>query len=286
VRISVIGRILTLAAVAFLPLGGFGVVGVMVATAVVSIISLWLQIVHLKSLVQAGSLWPAFDERATRVLLGFGIFTWMQAVGGLLFGQVDRLIAGVSMGAAAVTSYALCVQMAQPIYGLAAAGLHFLFPYLSARSTGHSLETLRRAVLYAFGANVLLVSAGTSILLIFGVSLLKVLGGNTVAHTGGTVLSLIIWSTAASGLSVTGSYALLALGHVRAVTWFNLAGGAMMMLLIPALLPRYGMYGIAMARLAYGPVMLLVYVPLAFLLFRRAPSGPVALPSLTQWEEA
>jgi O-antigen/teichoic acid export membrane protein len=285
VRISAMGRSLTLALVAALPLFGLGVIWIMAASVLIAIVSLRLQIVHLKMLLQISSLWPSFDSGVTKALFSFGIFTWIQAVAGLLFGQVDRLIAGVSMGAAAVASYALCVQMAQPIYGLAASGLHFLFPYLSARRSG-DIVTLRRTVLLAFGANLLLVLIGAALLFIFGSYLLKAWGGDAVARVGAPLLPLITWSTALAALSVTGSYALLALGRVRAVTWFNLAGGALMMLLIAVLLPRFGMYGIAVSRMGYGPVTLLIYIPLLTMLFRKpstteGPSIPTPI-----WEEA
>ena len=99
--------------------------------------------------------------------------------------------------------------------------------------------------------------------------MLQAWGGDAIAQSAKPVLPLIAWSTALMGLNVTGSYAMFALGRVRAVTWLNLVGGAAMMLLIALLLPRHGVYGIAMARLCYGPITLLVYLPLAFLLRSR-----------------
>ena len=35
-------------------------------------------------------------------------------------------------------------------------------------------------------------------------------------------------------------------------------------------IPRYGMYGMALARMFYGPITLLVYIPLAAELMRNA----------------
>ena len=75
------------------------------------------------------------------------------------------------------------------------------------------------------------------------------------------------------GLSVTGYYALLALGRVHTVTALNLTGGLTMLLLMACLLPLQGVHGIAMARLSYGLIALLMYVPLARALGgARAPS--------------
>jgi O-antigen/teichoic acid export membrane protein len=270
VRYSIIARLLALGAAAALPLAREGVISLMIATAILTVLGLGMQIRQLRQKLQTTSLWPSFDRESTRALLGFGIFAWIQAVSGVLFGQVDRLITGVYFGAAAVTSYALCVQMAQPIYGIAASGLHFLFPHLSARRADGATESLRRTILFAFGANLLMVSISATILLVFGARLLTLWTGEPVAQAGRSVLPLIVCSTAAQGLGVAGSYAMLALGRVRLVTLLNLAGGAAMMLSTPWLLPNYGIHGMAISRLFYGPLTLLVYIPLAGMLFRKS----------------
>ena len=270
VRLSVSARVLALAAAAALPLAKQGIVAVMIATAVFTVASVVMQLFQPNRLLDAQSLWPSFDREPIRALLGIGIFSWIQAVSGIAFGQVDRLITGVYLGAAAVASYALCAQMAQPIYGIAASGLHFLFPYLSARTTSVSTSSLRRAVVAAFGANLLGIVVGAAVLLALGTRLLTLWGGESIARAGGSVLPILVWSTAAQALSVTGSYAMLALGRVRVVTLLNLAGGVASLLAMRWLLPRYGVHGIAMARLLYGPFTLLVYAPLAALLFRKS----------------
>jgi hypothetical protein len=66
---------------------------------------------------------------------------------------------------------------------------------------------------------------------------------------------------------------LLALGHIHMVTALNLSGGSIMLLLMVWLLQLQGVHGIAMARLSYGLIALLMYVPLARVLGgARAPS--------------
>ena len=64
------------------------------------------------------------------------------------------------------------------------------------------------------------------------------------------------------GLSVTGSYAMQALGQFRTVAFISLAGNAGMLLVMIFLMHRHGLQGLAMARLYYGAVALLVYLPL------------------------
>jgi len=262
VRISIFARLLALASAAGLTFVSHNVSVLMAVTGLTMVAGLWLQLVALKRLLAAKSLMPAFNRDAMRALLGFGAFSWLLAVSGVVFSQTDRLMLGVSAGAAAVASYALCTQMAQPIFGFTASGLHFLFPYLSNRNASSSAASLKSPVLIAFVCNVTFVAMTTGALLIFGGRILHAWAGPEIARSAAPVLSVIIWSSALMGLNVTATYALLALGRVRVVTWLNLAGSAVMLLLMLCLTPRFGIQGIAMARLGYGVVPLFLYIPL------------------------
>ena len=262
IRISLLARVLTLIAAMVLVLRGYGVSGIMLATAALMVLGTAAQLVRLRQLISGVSLLPAFDRRATSMLFGFGTFSWMLAVSGVVFSQADRLILGVSLGASAVTAYALCVQMAQPIYGFASSGLHFLFPYLAARRAESQPATLRKAIVAACAVNVLLVLVGTAAVLLLGIPLLRAWVGPSIAHSAAGILAPIAWSFALLGLNVTAYYGLLALGQVRVVTLLNLAGGATMLLLMVWLLPRQGIRGVATARLCYGLIALAMYYPL------------------------
>ncbi len=134
IRISLLARIITVAAAVLLSRRGTGVAGIMEATACFMVLGTGAQLIRLQQYLGAASLWPSFDRHATSVLFGFGAFSWLLAVSSVIFTQADRLLLGVSLGASTVTAYALCVQMAQPIYGIASSGLHFLFPYLAGRN--------------------------------------------------------------------------------------------------------------------------------------------------------
>jgi O-antigen/teichoic acid export membrane protein len=80
------------------------------------------------------------------------------------------------------------------------------------------------------------------------------------------------------GLKVTATYALLAFGRVRTITWLNLAAGATMLLLMFWLVPRLGTYGLALARLCYGAITLLLFLPLVRQL-SRARATYVSMPA-------
>ena len=276
VRISIAVRLLTLALAALLAVNGRGTVSIMTVTLVLMSLGTCVQFFRLHQFLGSTSLWPAFSREATRALFGFGLYSWLQAIAGVLFSQIDRLLLGVSLGAVAVASYALCVQLAQPLFGLTAAGLHFLFPYLSGRVDNISRATLQRTLRKAFGLNLLLVAIGTALLLAFGQRLLQTWAGPAIAQTAAPFFPLVIIGSALLGLSVTGTYALFALGKVSSVALLSISAGIAMLLMMFWLLPRSGVQGLATARLFYGLFSLLLYIPLLHSLASRRSSKPLA----------
>jgi len=286
VRISIAVRVFTLAMAALLARQGQGTVSIMAVTMLLMVLGTCAQFLHLHRFMGAASLWPAFDNDMTQALLGFGFFSWLQALASVLFGQADRLLLGVSLGPVAVASYVLCIQLAQPLFGLTAASLHFLFPYLAGRietlSHTNLLQTLRKA----FVANLLLVAIGAAFLLLFGQRLLQAWAGPAIAQTAAPFFPLVILGSALLGLSVTGTYALLALGNVRFVAWLNISVGFAMLVLMVWLLPYRGIQGLATSRLLYGLFSLLLYIPLLQKLAGRRTSTPLAATSHSLFEEA
>lgn len=273
IQVSVTARLLSLLIAWLAPRYDRSVTTVMAATLVLNALALWVQIHQLKKLLGVSRLAPSLRTGVTRSLLGFGVFTWLQAVSGLLFGQVDRLAAGFALGTSAVAIYTFCVQLTQPVYGISAAGLHFLFPHLAADSGRGSRQALLRPILGTFAVNLAFVAVALTILLLYGTVMLRLWAGPIVARDAASILPAAAWGSALSALSITGSYSLLALGRPRAVTLLSILGGLAMAAALALLVPRYGLMGIALSRLLPGLLALLVYIPLAALLMKRpAPS--------------
>ena len=268
-RISAIARLVCLACAGVLPFIAHTVVSILVATLLISAYGVWLQIAQLRTLLDADDLLPALDRETTRALLSFGVFAWIQAVSGLVFGQLDRLIAGIAFGAAAV-----------------AAGLHFLFPRLSVQHALDDRAGVRRTVLLGFCANLLIVVLGASVVLAFGPAILSRLAGVELAHQCAPLLPVIVWSTAFSGLGVAGAYSMLALGRAKTLTCFTLAGGILMSISMSWLARRYGLQGMAWSRMLYGPITCMVYIPLVVFLNSRSKCRSYSAFSTALYEEA
>lgn len=266
VYISTAIRLVTLASAAVLALFRQTIVSILIATAFALLLGAWLQFLQPRQLFGNAVLWPDFDPTETKALLGKGVFAWLQAVGGVVYSQFDRILLGVSLGALAVTPYSLCVQFAHPIFGLSTYGLNFIFPHISSRAGTISSSAMRRLLLKAFICNLLLVAFGAGILLLVGDRLIRIWAGSGVALSAAHILPPIVLGSALMGLSVTGTYAMQALGHFRTVAYLSLAGKACMLLLMVELLHRHGLPGLALSRLCYGAIALFVYLPLIRLL--------------------
>lgn len=284
VQISAAVRLLTLACAAVLALFERRTISILAATAACMILGTILQFRQARRLLDGASLWPAFEPEATRDLLKSGAFVWFQALGGVIFAQFDRILLGVSLGAQAVASYVLCVQFAQPIAGLTASGLNFVFPYLSGRTSTMSREVLRRTLLKVFSVNLVAVGGCAGALLLAGNRLMRLWAGAAVAHNAAPIFPWIILGSALTGLSVTGIYALQAFGRFRTVAIISLGGRVAMLPLMLYLLHQWNMEGLSIARFCLGSVALLVYLPLWRIVTAGAarPATPAVVPFALQ----
>ena len=127
-------RLLILASAAVLALFRQNIVSILIATAFALLLGAWLQFLQPRKLFGNAVLWPSFHPAETQALLAKGVFAWLQAVGGVVYSQFDRILLGVSLGVLAVAPYSLCVQFAHPIFGLSTYGLNFIFPHISSRA--------------------------------------------------------------------------------------------------------------------------------------------------------
>ena len=235
------------------------------------IAGLLLQALAVRAVVGCMILLPLLHKETLRTLGGFGCFSWLQALAGLSFSQIDRLIIGAMLGAPALGYYSICTQVAQPVHGLLASGFHFLFPHLSARHSTSSINSLRQTIATAFWSNQAL-AVVLSVPLILGSKLiLTAWMGSDFAEHSWLILSIVACSYALLGMNVTGYYTLLATGGVRQATYVNLAAGGGMLLAMSLLIPRWGMVGAAAGRLVYGPITWLMYLFVYKRIWRNVP---------------
>jgi O-antigen/teichoic acid export membrane protein len=260
VEIAVCVRATTIIAAVWLVAKGQGVVSIMVATLVTATVGMILQAMAVRARVGPVPLLPAWHRNALSGLLSFGSFSWLQGLSGIVFNQADRLIIGALLGTSAVAYYSICAQAAQPIHGLVASGLHFLFPHLSARNSSANRTALQPLISTAFWLNAVLVLSLSIPVVLLSKPLLTLWMGPAFAHHAWLILTVLAISFGLLGLNVTGHYTLLALGEAQYVTCLNLLAGAITLIAIGALIPRFGLVGAAAGRMLYGPITWVMYL--------------------------
>lgn len=259
VRINFAARVAIALGACLVVSRGYAVVGIMIVTLCVVIVSTIGQAIAARVILGPIQVFSSLNSMAASQVFSFGCYSWLQAVGGCIFTQADRLLIGALAGTTAVAYYSVCVQAAQPIHGLIASGLHFLFPHLSHRVSHFSSDDLKRVIVPVLCLNAILALCFSVPIAVFSKPLLSAWMGPAVALQAGTVLSIVAISFGLLGLNITGHYALLALGQVRLVSILNLVGGTAMLAAMMLLVPRYGLVGAAIGRLFYGPITLLLY---------------------------
>ena len=260
VKISIASRLLTLAAAALVSFWGGDVARIMVLSAGIALLALVFQLMQVQRLLGAEQVRASFNSATTGKLLRLGSLTWILAVAGVVFSYADRLVGGATMGAAAVASYALCVQISQPVYGVTAAGLHFLFPYLARTHGKDSRSDRNRTLQFALLANFVFVLAGSGTLLFFRGAILRFLSTDAMAAVCSPLLAPVLAGSALLGLSVTGTYGMLALGQARSVAILNVLAATAAVAVGSSCISSFGVLGIAAARIVFAAVALLVYI--------------------------
>jgi O-antigen/teichoic acid export membrane protein len=273
VKVSTIARAaIILAAVASAALG-LGTVGIMASTAAISFISIAALTTCARKTVAHVSFSPLLSKSCASGMFSFGGLLWLQALAGIAFSHADRLMIGGTLGTFALAQYSICVQGAQPIHGLLAAALHFLFPHLSARLAAASTRA-SRVLLPVLLANVAMTALLCLPVVLLSKTFLSHWMGAPFAESTGSVFAIASLGFGFLALNVTAHYALLALGQVRYVSCINIFAGAATLLAMWLLIPRYGIFGAALGRLVYGPLTWLMYYRLYTLLSVREECHP------------
>jgi O-antigen/teichoic acid export membrane protein len=252
VKISIATRCLNVALAVLLANFGYSVLAIMSASLVIAVISLMLKIAAVRSVCGPISPFPRIDRDSIREIFGFGVFSWVQALAGVIFYNADRLVVGAILGTSALGIYSVCVQATQPIHGITSAALNFVFPHVSARHEAGESNALRRVFRIATWTNIAFVAILSAPLILFGRQILALWMGPVFAQQGHIVLAYLAVANACLGASVASHYILLALGQARFVASVNVLGGVLSLGCIALLMPHYGLPGAAMGRLLYA----------------------------------
>lgn len=231
-------------------LAGKGLVAILIASfCVLSIGTIGLARV-VKSLTGNWNfLIPSFDRTILREVFGFGMFTWIQTLNGMVLHQVDRIIIGSTMGPASVGYYSVSLQIVQTAHAILSKASAFTFPLIIRfREEGkwNELWSLyqRGMVLTTVGGWI--ISGG---ILTFGDVLLRTwMGGEFADKASDTLQILAIWN-ACLATTIIQFYFLNATGGERLNAGFGFLSSLLFVIGAFMFIPSVGAKGAAFARL-------------------------------------
>lgn len=231
---------------------GGGVVAILIATLIVTAIGLIVHAAITNYALKGLSFWRRVNWSSLREILGFGVFSWLQGLGGILFGHVDRVLVGALLGVRSLAFYTICTYLAMQVHLLTSAGFHFIFPALSRVAETKGKEALRDVYGDALRLSLATVAVLTGVLALLSKPILTAWLGGEFAAQAHVLLSLLALAYGFLTINVVPHNALLALGKVRFVAFVNLIGGGLTLAGILVLAPTLGLIGVGLANFLYG----------------------------------
>jgi O-antigen/teichoic acid export membrane protein len=257
-RVTMVTNSLTIGINVVLVLIGYGLIGVLINTFGWIVAGGCCKVWVVKNMLIRGlPLRPVLDRETLREIFSFGIYSWVQGIGGILFGQVDRLLVAFLLSTTALAYYTICLQLAQQIHSLLARTTSFVFPLSSAiKETGNS-DRLRR--LYFKGLNYTTIAATAIGLPLFMCShgVLSLWIGQPFADNASSILRVLVFVMCILATSIVPYYYLNGTGFVRLNTLFALISGTIVTIAGFLLIPWLGAIGAAWARTANTPTSII-----------------------------
>jgi O-antigen/teichoic acid export membrane protein len=209
-------------------------------------------------------------------LMTFSGWMWLNAIATMAYGSVDRIIVGRVSGTTAMAEFNVYMQLAQLVHFVPASLFAFVYPVFGRLGTHAAEAKLLYSKYFVRCVGIsLCMSAG---LLVFMRPLLRGLtaGALPLSHAPAFVLLVVNFSLLA--VSIIPYYASLGLGSARTVSLITSLSTLASLGITVVLIPRMGLEGAVVAKLAYSIGVLYLCVRV-HRLFKSASHVPAAVVS-------
>jgi O-antigen/teichoic acid export membrane protein len=233
---------------------------ILVAQCAVYMASTLMRADALRRLLPGKRLFEVSGRAEAGALFRYGGWMWLTALAGVAYTSVDRIMVGRSLGAAAAGQYNIYVQITQLIHFVPTSVFAFSFPAfsrLAAQGNVRSEEIARTYRTYLLAIGMLAIGI-VAAMMVSWPFLLRIFVGAGFAGGQFGAPGLLMVNFLLLAFCVAPYYLLLALGQARAVAVISASSMLAALVLMAVLIPRYGMEGAALARLAYGGGMLML----------------------------
>lgn len=260
--IEMLARAALAAVVLWVAWHSHSVAAVLIAQCIVCALSVLVRAVALRQLLPDRKLFRSSGRAQIGALFKYGGWMWLTALAAVLYTTADRIIVGRWLGPAAAGQFNIYIQLTQLVHFVPSSLFAFSLPAFSrlAAQGGEGAREIApayRTYLRVISATALIMALG---LLASWPMLLRFFAGGAILDPQWHVALLLTLNFLVLACNVAPYYLLLALGHSRTVSLITSSGMLVALLLMTALIPRFGMAGAALARLAYGAAALIFLV--------------------------
>lgn len=210
-------------------------------------------------------------------LISFGGWMWLTAISGATVFTVDRIVVGRVIGLSAAGELALYTQLAQLCHFVPNSVFAFIFPLFSKLAAGGAEKASELRRQYAAYEKAITGMAILLALIIFvvGGAAIKLVTGATPQFVDNRSFAILVVAFAGLAPAIAPYYLLLAVGRPRRVSTTVAFSACGMLLLIIVFVPVWGVFGAALARLAYVFGVFTLFGPARFVLGKAACRRPL-----------
>ena len=228
---------------------------VLVVVSFITLVRLATKMYFASKLLSRPLYVPAWNKARALEIFHFGKWVWLQSMGSSIFSTADRLIVGSLLGATDLARYSICLQLAQQIQTVPAAGAQILFPAISNR-IGAGQDFRKLAIYGSFAVAAMAVIFGLFVWL-FAYSILSLWVGPTIALSSTETLKLLAVAFVVLGINVGPHFGLYGLGRAGVVAIINSISGCVAIIIAVVAIPHFGIIGAGYAKLGYGLIVCL-----------------------------
>lgn len=227
---------------------------VLIGQCVVCAVSALGRAALLRALLPQHRILALPERNEFAAIFRYGAWMWVSAIAGVAYLNGDRIIVGHVLGAAAAGQYNVYVQIAQLTHYVPSSLFAFSFPAFSRLGArgGEARAEISRAY-RRYLVTIVATALGIALLIMLAQQqLLSLFAGNAFAHGHDILMGLLVAGFLFLACNVASYYLLLALGGSKPVSLISTGSMLVALALTVLLVPRYGLNGAAVGRLAFG----------------------------------
>ena len=184
----------------------------------------------------------------------YSMMSWLTAMGGVLFSQMDKVIVGAALGASELGIYAAVTNVTNQINVLSALPVQPMMPALSALAASDDFDPVlvEERVKQAYLVNSLFALGIGSILLTVAPFLLKLLLGTEPSVTVLLAFRVAVLAYSLYSVNAVGFYLCLGLNAARTCMTIQVAGSLLALGLIWAGTNQFGLLGAMLGNMGFS----------------------------------